>query len=462
MRRLAETLDDVAGQAKLYDVTDRAVQVANRRRRTRTLTIPAVAILVVTCLLGAGALLNLNGGGFVGRPEGGPGRLNGEPSALIRPLLDAPARGSLAGDAAFLDALLDRVVDDPEAYGLPGDRARLRVLFAGDLPGNRRLALVAGATGAPRVINLTGRKGAGARSLELTGWGDVETPIVREEWRGGKDDGGYILLFGPVGYDVSVSSGPRYLADGTVKRDWTPEPAGYIALDTGKLPPGMRVRLARGDGVFYEGRVSSPGTARVGTVEVDPLFGRGRPAPVAANSAADALAFSSGLTGAGIRYVVLWSDDYPVDDPNGGGTGMGQIATVMALTPDGGGPFITVATDASPQPNARTHPTAEGVLGNPDRALIAMRMPHFTKVPPDTLQIVAPPGAVRVDIVRGGSEVLATAPLAGGVGKLELAGPLQVTVRVFDAQGTVVAERPFADSTPALGGGGYEPEIRGW
>lgn len=458
MRRFAETLEDIAGQAKLYDVTDVAVRVATRRRGARTLAVSALAMLVLTCALGVGALLNL-GGGSIGRPEGGPGRLNGEPSALVRPLLDAPTRGSLAGDTAYLKALLDRVVDDPEAYGLPGDRALLRVLFAGDLPGNRRLALVAGATGAPRLITLTGRKGVSAKDLELTGWGDVETPVVREEWRGGRGDSGYIVLFGPTGYDVSVSNAPRYLVDGSIQREWTPEPAGYLALDTGKLPPGLRVRMSRDAAVFYEGRVASPGTARVGDVDVNPLHGRGKPAPVAARSAADALAYSSGLTGPGIRYVVLWSDDYFVEDPNGGGTGMGQIATVMALTSDGGGPYITVATDVSPQPNARTHPTAEGVLGDPDRALIAMRMPHFTMQPPDTLQLVAPPAAVRVDIVRGDGEIVATVPLVNGVGKLDLAGPLQVTVRAFDAQGTVVAERAFTDS---LTSSGVEPELQGW
>jgi hypothetical protein len=182
----------------------------------------------------------------------------------------------------------------------------------------------------------------------------------------------------------------------------------------------------------------------------------------AATGAGLPLPYSTGLTGPGIQYVVLWSDDYYVEDPNGGGTGMGQIATVMALTPDGGGPYLTVATDASPQPNSRTHPTAQGVLGDPEHALLAMRMPHFTRDAPETLQIVAPPAAVRVNIVRGG-QVLATAPLVNGVGKLELAMPLEATVRVIDAQGAVVAERLFADVTSfGSGGGGYEPEVRGW
>jgi hypothetical protein len=268
-------------------------------------------------------------------------------------------------------------------------------------------------------------------------------------------------VFGPVGYDVSVSEAPRYLADSTVKRDWKPEPAGYIMRDTATLPAGLRVRMSRGETVFYEGGVASPGSRRTASVETNPLHGRGKPAPGAAQAAADALAYSSGLVGPGIRYIVLWSDDFVVDDPNGGGSGVGQIATVMAMTPDGGGPYLTLATDASPQPNGRTHPTGAGVLGDPERSLIVMRMPHFTADVPDTLQIVAPPAAVRADVLGRDGAVVATTPLSNGVGQLHLAGPIQVTVRVLDAQGAVVAERAFADITGAPASG-VEPEIKGW
>ncbi|MDG6100893.1 hypothetical protein Daura_01835 [Dactylosporangium aurantiacum] len=454
MRGLAERLDDIAGQAKLYDVTDRAIRGADRRRRTRRFAVSALSVLAVTCVIGAVSVLRFGG---IGRPEEGPGRLEGVPPALVLPLLDTPARGSLAGDTAFQSALLDRVVKDPEAYGLPGDRSLLRVLFAGDLPGNRRLVLIAGVTARPRMIHLTGRAGTAARKLELTGWGDVEEPVFREEWRD-DDNRGFALVFGPAGYDVSVSDRPRYLADGTVTREWQPEPSGYVMRDTSRLPPGLRVRISRGTDVFYEAKVASPGTKQPGTVDPNPLHGRGKAVPRAAQAAADALAYSSGLVGPGIRYVVLWSDDLAVEDPNGTGTGTGQVATVMALTPEGGGPYLTVVLDASPEPNARTHPTAEGVLGDPDRSLIVMRMPHFTPSPSATLQIVAPPSAVRAEVLGAGALLKAT-PLTNGVGHVDLSAPVEVTVRAFDAQGAVVAERQFTD---AVRSAGLEPEVRGW
>ncbi|GAA3232450.1 hypothetical protein ACFO1B_20940 [Dactylosporangium siamense] len=463
MRRLAETLEDVAGQAKLYDVTSAAVRGANRRRRTRTFTASALTILVVTCvLLNVAMFLQLNNGG-TGRPDLGPGRQNGEPPALVKALLDSPTRGSLAGDINLQKDVLDRIIADPDAYGLPGDRAKLRVLFAGDIPGNRRLVIVAGATGAPQLVNLTGGKGAAAKSLKLTGWSDVDTPVVRDDWRGNRGDEGFVVMFGPAGYDLSVSDSPRYLADGTIKREWKAEPAGYVARDTKAVPNGLRVRISRDTTVLYEGAVFPPGTARRGAVDVNPLHGRGKPAPRAAEYAADALAYNTGLTGPDIRYVVLWSDDFWVEDPNKVGTGMGQIATVMALTPDGGGPYLTLTTDASPEPNSRTHPNAAGVIGDPEKALLVMRLPHFTQDPLDTLQIVAPPAAVRAEFVRqGDGAVLATTPLTNGVGRIELPAPVEGTVRAFDAKGAVVAERAYTDAFTYGDFSNVEPQVRGW
>jgi hypothetical protein len=458
--RLTEVLEDVAGQAKLYDVMDNAVRGARRRRRIRRATTAVIAAAAIVGLVGTMLPRFLFGVGGIGHPEGGPGRLDGEPPALVRPLLDTPTRGSLANDSTYVNALLDRIVSDPEAFGLPGQRALLRVIFVGDLPGNRRLAIVAGVTGVPRLVNLTGSGRAAAKKLELTGWSDVEEPVVRDEWRNERN-AGYVLLLGPAGYDVSVSSAPRYLADGTVEREWTPEPAGYIARDTTSLPRGLRVRIHRGDTVLFEGDVAAPGTTQTATVDPNPLYGRGKPAPRAAKAAADALAYSSGLVGPEVHYVVLWSDDFQVDDPNGGGSGLGQIATVMAVTRDGGGPYITIATDTNPQPNGRNHPTGAGVLGDPQRSIIAMRMPHFDATTPDTVQIVAPPNAVRADLLNG-QDVLTTVPLTNGVGKVELAEPVRLTVRAFDARGAVVAERPFADWDGIPTPSGYEPEIRGW
>jgi hypothetical protein len=91
-----------------------------------------------------------------------------------------------------------------------------------------------------------------------------------------------------------------------------------------------------------------------------------------------------------------------------------------------------------------------------------MRMPHFTKEEPATLQIVAPPAAARYEI-RNGDAVVAGGALSNGVGRLELPGPLKVTVRVYDDKNGVVAERAFADlDSYAPAGDAFEPEVKGW
>jgi hypothetical protein len=442
----------------VYDVTNVVVRKSNNRRRVKTVSRIAVGLVAVVCMLGGVVtVLPFFFHGGMEPPEMGPGRLDGEPPAVVRPLLDSPTRGSLAGDVNYLKDVIDRITGDPEQYGLPGDRAKLRILFAGDVPGNQRLVIAAGFTGAPRSIYLTGSSGTTAKRLELTGWTDVEEPLVRE---GGQ---GYALMFGPTGYDLSISSSPRYMLDGTVKRTWEPAPGDYLLRDSATLPPRLRLRMSKGDKVYYEGPVASSGGTPPAAIDPTPLFGRGKPEPRAATEAANAVAYQFGLTGPDVHYVVLWSEDFMVNDPNGGGSGLGQIATVMAVTPDGGGPYNTIATDTTnPQPMSRNHPTGGGVAGDPAKALIAMRMPTFSKDEPDTLQIIAPPAAARFEI-RKGDTVLANGTLTNGIGKLELPGPLKVTVRVYDDKNTVVAERAFADLEPgAPAGDSFEPEVKGW
>jgi hypothetical protein len=133
--------------------------------------------------------------------------------------------------------------------------------------------------------------------------------------------------------------------------------------------------------------------------------------------------------------MVLWSDDYTVNDPNGGGSGTGSIVTVMALTADGGGPYATFAFDTSKPPNARNHPTGAGVLGDPGHSLIAMRLPHFDPKPAEVLQIIAPPTATKAEILRG-TTVVGTATLDRGVARVPLSSPTEVTVRAYDAGGS--------------------------
>ena len=461
MKPLTEALVDLAGEADTYDVTERVIRRARRRWLRYSGRLALVAGAVVTVLVIGVVVRQLSfmaGGGSGTGGNGGP-RIA---SPLITELIDSPTRGSLGGDAAYLAALRKAVAGDRlggflgmGGDRLPADAADVRVLFAGDVPGRRRVAIVAAASGRPMTATFEGAAGAAAGRLNPARWGDLDAPVYLEM------GDGYVVLIGPASYTVEVSARPRYTAGGTVERTWVPDPSGAVVRASASMPPGLRVRLSRDGTVLYEANL--PGAGRSVSVKVDPqpLYGRGIPLPDTARLVADALAHSSGLTDADARYVVLWSDGYTVDDPDGGGSGTGGIATVMAITPDGGGPYLTYAFDTNKPPTGRNHPTGAGVLGDPARGLIAMRLPHWTAQPTDALQVIAPPAAVRVEVLRNGVTV-ATAPLDRGVGRLDLAAPAEVTVRALDASGATVAETAFTDDVDQRRSATGEPEIHNW
>jgi hypothetical protein len=463
MRPFADVLEEIAEQARVYDVVDAAVRGARRRRRTRIVVRPLVAVAVVfalvTCAgLGLTALDRFTSS--PGRPEPGAGRLAGDPPTLVRPLLDSPTRGSLAGDQTFLKKLRDRVIGSADDFGVPADASKLRILFAGDVPGGRRIALVAAMVANPRYVEVEGRRGADPSKLRVTGWDDVTEPVIRiDNVPAPGASGGYVVVFGPAGYDISQSVNPRYLADGTVRRVWTPVPSDYFQFDYAQdVPVGLRFRFSKGTKILYEDGVSTHKSLNA-TVEPTPLFGRGKPEPRAAQQAAQALAYATGLAGPDVHFVVLWSDDFDTKDPSY--PGPSQIATVMAVTADGGGPYITLAVDSKNPPEGRNHPTGQGILGAPEKGLIVMRPPYFTGSEPDYVQIVAPPSAVRAEALRSGT-VVAKTGLKDGLGTLRLPAPSSLLFRVYDASGTVIAERPYQDVTGLATNSYFEPTIKGW
>jgi hypothetical protein len=90
-----------------------------------------------------------------------------------------------------------------------------------------------------------------------------------------------------------------------------------------------------------------------------------------------------------------------------------------------------------------------------------MRLPHWTAETGDALQVIAPPAAVRVEVLRDGAAV-ATAPLDRGVSRLESAAPAEVTVRALDASGATVAEVAVTDDIDQRRSATGESEVHGW
>jgi hypothetical protein len=236
------------------------------------------------------------------------------------------------------------------------------------------------------------------------------------------------------------------------------QPHDYVLLPTTQLEPSKRVRFTVAGERLYEGPVQRT-VELTATVNPQPVSG-GRAEPAAAGQVADVIARTTGLTAAQATYKVLWSDEIPmVGLPN---SKTAIIATVMAVTHDGGGPYATFAFDPTdPYASARNRPTGSGVLGDPAKSLIAMRLPYYAGTAlPDTLQIVAPPSAARVEVLRPGHVVVSTA-LDHGAGHVSLPVPSTAQVRAYDVAGRLVAQRSFADNESNISNL-YEPTYRAW
>jgi hypothetical protein len=445
------------------DPYGRLLYLRARRRRRRT---GVVAGLLALALVVSGwwVTRDVSPPPDLARPV-----LDGDPPALVAALLDSPTRGSLANDTGFVDAIRQRAAQEGgHATGvggprlLPADPARVRVLFAGDVPGAKRIAIVAGVTASSALTEYVSPEGMPVSALTaLTS--DTVHPVVTMDW-GSAPDSEYTLVLAPAGTRLAFSADPHYLADGTIRRTWTDLAGDYLIRANNDQPPGARVRCTLNGTVLYESMLPSikpPGGPA--TVDPAPLYGRGKPEPLAARAAATLLAQATGLRPPQATFEVLWSDDVPM--PGLQGSKPAMVATVMAVTADGGGPYVTLALDpAAPDASMRSHPTGNGVLGDHAHGLIAMRLPFYSgTAPSEALEIIGPQAAVRAEVVRGTAVVASTA-LQSGVGQLtlfKLETGTEVTVRVFDGAGRVLTQRPFAEQEENVGIV-FEPSQHAW
>jgi hypothetical protein len=358
-------------------------------------------------------------------------------------LLASPTRGSLAGDAAFLDQMRRRTAAD--AHGI--DPAIVRVLYAGDVVDSQRLVISTWVGSDPTAFVYLGPQGSPAGGLPRYTEQPLQ-PVVDVNWSApgsGSDGGtGYGVLVAPAGSRLEVGTDPRYHADGTVTRTWTDRPGDTMVFPVKDNPLRSRVRVSLDARPIYEGPLPTVLAGLSATVDADPVDG-GKPVPAASGQVADTLARTTGLSTKDAHYEVLWSDEIPMAGLPNSATAI--IATVVALTPEGGGPFATYAFDPTqPDASTRNHPTGSGIMGDPAHWVIAMRLPWYSGTSTtDALQIVAPPTAVRADLLRDGA-VVATVPLNRGAGQAHLALPASVTVVAYDSTGAEVARHAFVDN----------------
>jgi hypothetical protein len=103
----------------------------HRARRRTQLRLGAAATAVAAVAVAVPLVLD-------GEPAGSVAAVAAVPDVQDLPAAgDGPARGSLAGDAAFVEAVRQLSWSDPGARAAPPPPARSQVLFAGDVPGGR-------------------------------------------------------------------------------------------------------------------------------------------------------------------------------------------------------------------------------------------------------------------------------------------------------------------------------------
>jgi hypothetical protein len=256
-REVGRRLTALAGQVPVvpvpsWDEVRRSLRRATRRRRARRAAGAGGAVLGVVALLGGVQL------GVVPYPSYLPAvqLAGGDPSVLA----EGPTRGSLAGDAAWLESLRERVAaarwDEPDGESWSvRDPDDVTVLFAGDVLGRRLAAIEApyrwGAIEARQQVWFEGAEGAAAGEMEEGANGDA-APVAANSVSSDEHVEVGVVVLAAEGRDVVLFGTPTLAADGSIERPierpttvepgvyvWTPaDPAqaGPVTVDAAGMP----------------------------------------------------------------------------------------------------------------------------------------------------------------------------------------------------------------------------------
>jgi RNA polymerase sigma-70 factor (sigma-E family) len=227
------------------DTADAAIALSRRQRRTRAAWAGGAVLLAV--LAGAVPAVLPDAGPVPGRVATDP-----DPTPQAAPALsDLPTRGSLAGDDGFVAGVAALEWSAPlglNGAGLTPPAGTRQVLFAGDLPGGRRWALVVGSDEGQGVAAWFGGP-AGAAPAELTALAPPER-FTRGAIASLLDTTGpapVLVVVAEPGDRVRWSPGTVRLPDGSTGHAWTD--------------------LTGSDGVLVA-EVAAPSVAGSGTIEL--------------------------------------------------------------------------------------------------------------------------------------------------------------------------------------------------
>jgi hypothetical protein len=219
---VAARLQQLAGHARpADDTTARAVAASRDRQRVVRW---AAGALVVVLLLGGASLART----AVAEPASQQVLSAPRRDPVPPPVYDLPVRGSLDGDADFLAAMAERTWSIPLGYTggtLDPEPGTSRVVFAGDVPGGHRWAVVLARSGVQWMLAwFAGPRGAdpgqmvpavepmpflGSQPIALMDVSEVTGPLV---------------VLGEPGQAVEYSASLDRAPDGQLVRDFRPLP----------------------------------------------------------------------------------------------------------------------------------------------------------------------------------------------------------------------------------------------
>jgi DNA-directed RNA polymerase specialized sigma24 family protein len=453
----------------------RAVRDTADRRRVRRPVLVAAACLALAVV----AVPLLTGG------HAGDGTATGDP-ATARPAVpgetrrpfDGPTRGSLAGNAAFVEAVRRLPWATAEQPGvLEPPLAARRVVFAGAVPGGRWALVVApdptaspppadddgpGSAGAPgRVVVawFTGPRGAAPGELTLsTGpYGrDGDSPAALHDPRTGA-----VLVVAAPGDVVELSERPEISAAGRTGRIFhevdAPDGVAVTTLPPGEVPLGAAAfyRVLRGGVVVVRAHPDvavDPAPAPALPIAMEHL--RGVPtgtALLSARSAATRILAPLGLRRDEVEVTAHWTGGVP--EPGS----PGRAAVVTVTLPSGA--VVVTAEWVLPMDDAGSLTGSEcgrGVLpaGEPVSGRVyaaTCDVADGTGPMRSSLVVVAPPEVALIRVYGGDYAFLGEHPTVDGV----LVAPLALgtdTVEAVTADGVSLGRVELLGHTVDLGG----------
>ncbi|MFI6333113.1 hypothetical protein ACIBBG_33075 [Micromonospora chersina] len=381
-------------------------------------------------------------------------------------LADAPTRGSLAGDRVWLDGLRGHIkgLRDSEGLWEVAGRDRIRVLYAGDIPGHRlAIALVPLRLGVFMdwtVMFYKGPVGAAPAEMVEDGNTDARSPVVF--WaQGDATNGGAAVVVGPPGSAVTINKGFTYSPQGVI--DYQPTTAsGANGVAVAQLPPspvdpGTSAQVTNNGKVIFEGGiVGGWNFADDGSHEVTDAMlaaavkgsrGPGLEPAILATFVQSALQ-DSRLSAKDVTVHLRWS-----------GTINGQPAALLTLQPHNGGVLAYAMhgnasswrTDLRlllPADKADQRPLAWRVRANGSDAMT------------DKVIVVAPAAAAAVRLTIDGGPSDPVAIDSSGYGTTTVPPGKRAAVTAFAADGTTLPTTPVPLGSDFGGLPGASPDTR--